>query len=53
MDDEKIDRYVDHRNASGKRGVGVEVEHPRLKKKKKMQRHEINVSQEGEVVCYA
>lgn len=34
MDDEKIDRYVDHRNAPGKRGVGVEVEHPRPKKKK-------------------
>lgn len=34
MDDEQIDRYADHRNATGERGEGVEVEHPRPKKKK-------------------
>lgn len=35
MDDEQIDRYADHRNATGKRGVRVEVEHPRFLKKYK------------------
>lgn len=35
MDDEQIDRYADHRKATGKRGVGGRSRASQTKKKKK------------------